>query len=167
MLDLSKIFNLFNLPSGRRLVALREVLPVAREFQFDKLVDHLEKTIVREKELLDLERKWRAASAEPAKGKRADMTYEEMCELRIRAQNSLLSAVALVFTQYEDEDDPESMEARAALLSPIMDQHDVVHAYLRSGLKVRDIDPDTGEITDEVDLEQPEHIDIDPPPAQA
>lgn len=164
VLDLSKIFNLFNLPSGRRLVALREVLPVAREFQFDKLIEHLERSIVREQELLDLERLWRD---ENAKGKRTSMTYDDLCELRIRAQNSVLSAVALVFTRYEDEDDPESMDARAALLNPIMDQHDVVHAYLRSGLKVRDIDPDTGELTDEVDLEQPEHIDIDPPPAQA
>lgn len=161
--DMSEYFNLFNLPSGRRLVAMREMLPIAQEFEYDELVAHLEKAIMRERELLALERRWRAARDgahdEP-------VSHGELREARIWGQNRLLRAVAQILSKYE-EDDPESVRARITLMRPVVEQHDMVHLYLRAGRKVRDIDPDTGEITDEVDLEQPAHIEIGPPPAQA
>lgn len=167
--DMASWFKLFTLPPGRCLSALRAVLPVARQYQFDELVAHLERAIPFEEGVLALDCQWRAARVwSPSPSTRASdrVSFARVRDARKQGQEHLLSAVALILSQYM-KNDPESSQARKDLLTPIIEQHDIVHAYLRTGRKVRDIDPDTGEITDEIDLEQPEHLEIDPPPASA
>jgi hypothetical protein len=169
--DLVNWFKLFTLPPGRRLFAMRSLLPVARRYDVGELILHLEKAIAYEEKVLALDlqwRQWRATSKQPGSSTEtpAGVSFEEVRKARARGQNNMLSAVALILGRYY-ESNPEAVHARGALMTPIMEQHEIVHAYLRSRRKVRDIDPDTGEITDEVDLEQPEHLEIDPPPASA
>jgi hypothetical protein len=170
--DLVHWFKLFTLPPGRRLFAMRALLPVARRYDFAELTFHLEKAIAYEEKVLALDVQWRrsqATSKQPADSSTAtpaSVSFEEVRKARARGQDYMLSAAALILGKYY-ESTPEAGRARGELMASIMEQHEIVHAYLRARRKVRDIDPDTGEITDEVDLEQPEHLEIDPPPASA
>lgn len=165
-LSMSRWFKIFTLSPGRRLLALRSVLPVARRYDFDELVDYLENAIKHEEQALTLDLKWRAQNKEPS-AQAGVVDFANVRKARAKGQGRLLSAVALILGRYYKSRDPEHNQARGDLLGPIMEQNEIIHAYLRARRKVRDVDPDTGEITDEVDLEQPDHLEIDPPPASA
>jgi hypothetical protein len=93
------------------------------------------------------------------------MRFDVVREARATGQNNLLAIVAIIVARYCDDHDPQHMSARAALLAPILEQHEAVRAYLSARRAVRDIDPDTGELLDEPAPDQP--VELEPAPAPA
>jgi hypothetical protein len=89
------------------------------------------------------------------------MRFDVVREARATGQNYLLAIVAMIVSKYWNDRDPEHMSARAALLAPIMEQHEAVRAYVSARRAVRDIDPDTGAVLGEPELDQADEVATD------
>jgi hypothetical protein len=91
--------------------------------------------------LVDLEQKYGAVLAEPAK----TISFGEVKEARHKGQSLMLQAVAMILGQYPSESDAD-IAGRQALLKPILDQNDAIRVYLRERRAVEDVNPTTGQV---------------------
>ena len=91
----------------------------------------------------------------------SQVTYPEVDSARRTGHELFCSVIALVISTYHRSDLAEHLEARAALLGPVLEQNEAVRVYLRSRRPIVDVDPVTGEPTDPVDDdESPETDDV-------
>jgi hypothetical protein len=92
------------------------------------------------KRLADLAVQYRDALEAPPP---SVVAWERVRAARTEGQELMLEVVAAIMGKFHART-PESNEARAALLGPILKQNDAIGAYLRSRRAVDDVNPETG-----------------------
>ena len=97
--------------------------------------------------LEELGEEYRAALEAP---KGEEISFGTVRAARARGQQFMLEAVAMITGRFPGESAGD-VEARTALLGPILRQNEEIRRYLRSRRKVEDVDPESGE----VDVEAP------------
>jgi hypothetical protein len=94
------------------------------------------------KRLAKLAGEYRAAlEKEPEKG----LSYAEVRAARAAGQENLLVAVAMIVGKFPSSSAAD-LEARGALLGPIVEQNEAIRAYLKARRAVEDVDPATGKV---------------------
>jgi hypothetical protein len=107
-----------------------ELAPTVKELGLGKLT----------KRLADLAVQYRDALESPPP---SVVTWGRVRAGRAEGQERMLEIVAMIMGQFHERT-PQSNEARAELLGPILKQNDAIAAYLRSRRAVDDVDPETG-----------------------
>ncbi len=80
------------------------------------------------------------------------VSYDEVQAHRSRGQEYLLEILARIIGQFPTSSTDDST-ARGELLAPILQQNDAIGAYLRRRRPIPDVDPDTGDETDETETD--------------
>ena len=84
-------------------------------------------------------------SAGLAKSRKNKITGDDLRTAKVNAQNNFYSALAQILGLFHLETE-EHIKARKVLLEPIYEQIQAVKAFRKQRRKVRDIDPETGEL---------------------
>jgi hypothetical protein len=92
--------------------------------------------------LAELAVEYRAALEGP---RSEPLDFGQVRAARARGHEMLLQAAAIIMGRYPLST-PEHIEARAALLGPILEQNEAIRQYFRARRMVEDVDPDTGEV---------------------
>lgn len=109
-----------------------EMAPIVAELGLGRLVKRLGK----------LAKEYRAAQVAPAP---ETVPFGDVRAARARGQENLLQAVAMILGKYPSSS-ADDIQARKALLAPILKQNEAIRLYLRSRRPVEDVNPETGEV---------------------
>lgn len=83
------------------------------------------------------------AALQASKG--PDLSFDTVRAARARGQQFMLEAVAMIAGRFPSGSAGD-VEARTALLGPILRQNEEIRRYLRSRRKVEDVNPETGDV---------------------
>lgn len=130
------------LPFVEELAAVEDILdklasptvaPIVEELHLGKLVERLK----------EVTKKYRAVLVPAPKG----MSFDEVRRARSEGQDRLLHAVSMIVCKHPAST-AKDVEARAALLEPILAQNAAIGATMRTRATVTDVNPETGEPSD-------------------
>ena len=122
------------LSAMRALVEAARVPALAdarRVLGLNRLIKRLEAAVTRYEELISHDE--------------APIPYEQVQQARYRGQELMLSAIARIVGTYYDSEDAAHVEARAALLAPILGQQQAIREQLVKRRRVGEVDPNTGD----------------------
>ena len=110
----------------------KELAPIVEELGLGNLA----------KRLAELAVEYRAALEAPDA---EVMSFGDVRGARAQGQEHVLMAIAMILGRFPGAT-PDHLEARTALLGPILKQNEAIRLYLKSRRTVEDVNPETGEI---------------------